>query len=780
MYTDMLLARVSKAYQRLKHGGWDVLFKAHGLDLDAEDLKSELLRPLPNINREMRGFEDFAYEGQRGIEPGQPARSLLYHALASPNVTHGPDGMPLKVFPTPVELEAAENLVYGLVTPSIQELRVRANGAPMALVVFASEYRPAFETVHQKHADVCFSRVGVARVGTAAHHYVPSVRGYLPFNAKKSKAIRVLPCRYAAYVAVHLHGQFDRFGPMHFQTTPKSDAERDFWVPLHKVFSGAECLRELNLTLTLKASHINEKLRRAHRVLAGLGYDTGWHEPNLEKEPFVFHDGIAAFSTNPDDGEGLLVPTVHKALVEKAEFNSKTLTYLAPKNREPFRSSVIIDSKPSGTRTAPEYVHVRHRMEKDGTITDLNTLPNMLDLIKEGGYEAVHYLDYTGEGFIEAECPELALELPQILGAYSMVGAVDFFPLVKQHELIQWWQQSAPPELEGNIWPSNPGPPLALSDTRFAANPTMTLDKLTVNEVQTQHNQPRPAFELTDDTMSAIVGLLDSGNGKLTQVNDNAIERTSSLSDGASGVFAPGWDTSIDRTDEEANEDGSIKPGVTYFNNYGLGSPFPEDAMLCAALSAYWPAAAPDITRTFAPGSRYATATPLTDDQLGLTGQDPWDGIKGPVIPDANCNEVEYRQIVYGDYVQAALDSTFNISTIARTTTREYIARTLVMARAYSALGAVTREQKREWALLSFMPVKDADTELQTAERQANAKLNRALAYRFKIFRHQPINRKPTDHRNQLVGFDKMLTLYADPQCVLLQDDGGDWNARRY
>jgi hypothetical protein len=104
------------------------------------------------------------------------------------------------------------------------------------------------------------------------------------------------------------------------------------------------------------------------------------------------------------------------------------------------------------------------------------------------------------------------------------------------------------------------------------------------------------------------------------------------------------------------------------------------------------------------------------------------------------------------------------------------------MARAYSALGAVTREQKREWALLSFRPVKDGDKELQAAEQQANAKLNRAFAFRFKMFRHLQVakDRKPTDHRNQLVGFDKMLTLYADPQCILLQDEHGNWFARRY
>jgi len=294
-------------------------------------------------------------------------------------------------------------------------------------------------------------------------------------------------------------------------------------------------------------------------------------------------------------------------------------------------------------------------------------------------------------------------------------------------------------------------------------------------------NRPRPVFDAADDTISAIVGLIDSGGGNLTQVNDLINGRVASLSDGASGVFAPGWDVSIDRSDEEALEDDSVKPGTTYFNNYGLGSPFPEDAMLCAALSSYWPAAAPDVTRTFAPGN-YATATPLTDDLLGQTGQEPWDGIPGPRIPDDTVKEVEYRTIEYGDYVNAALESKFNIERIARTTASEYAARTLVMARVYAALGAITREQKRVWALLSFIQADPKDPERIKAEDESGARLSPAFAYRFKIFKHLPVaaEKQPKDHRNRLVGFKEMLTIYADPQCVLKQDDNGKWFANRY
>jgi hypothetical protein len=208
---DGLIHTVRKICKRLNESGWGEIFGSHGLDILASDLKRELLRPLDNINRTLPGFSDFAGEGRRGIEPGRPAHSLLFHALASPQVTRCPDGKPIREYPTPAEIQSVENLVYGISPPSIQELRVRVNNAPLAIVVFAYEYRPAISTVHQKHADSCFARVGISRVGTAPCKYLPDARGYLPVVEEDAHAIRVLPCRYAAYIAARLPGQ--RCGP---------------------------------------------------------------------------------------------------------------------------------------------------------------------------------------------------------------------------------------------------------------------------------------------------------------------------------------------------------------------------------------------------------------------------------------------------------------------------------------------------------------------------------------------------------------------------------------
>lgn len=81
-----LIDDVADVCRRLADGGWrDLLLLVTDGDLDitAPDLRQELARPLARIDRTVPGFEDFAKEGDRGIEPSVPARSLLYHALAS-------------------------------------------------------------------------------------------------------------------------------------------------------------------------------------------------------------------------------------------------------------------------------------------------------------------------------------------------------------------------------------------------------------------------------------------------------------------------------------------------------------------------------------------------------------------------------------------------------------------------------------------------------------------------------------------------------------------------
>jgi hypothetical protein len=259
-----------------------------------------------------------------GDEADRRLFNLLYHALASPGVVAAPGGQPLRSFPTRAELEAVENYVFGVRPPTLGELAQRFPGARLALAAFAGEYRPAAETVHRRHADLCFSRTGVARVGTAPARYEPDLRGFWPTVAEDPHGLRVLPAAYSAYLAVQLRGDAALFGPMGFdrlrQVPPEvrtvvgapndaPDGALDFWVPVHKLFSGAECLQGLSLTVGFRTQHLNEKIRRVHRFLRAQGHDSGWREPDIDQPPFAFTAGSPSSGRTPRSARGCSSPS---------------------------------------------------------------------------------------------------------------------------------------------------------------------------------------------------------------------------------------------------------------------------------------------------------------------------------------------------------------------------------------------------------------------------------------------------------------------------------------
>src|SRR4029079_5194119 len=121
--------------------------------------------------------------------------------------------------------------------------------------------------------------------------------------------------------------------------------------------------------------------------------------------------------------------------------------------------------------------------------------------------------------------------------------------------------------------------------------------------------------------------------------NGPLLSEKTGLPDGSPGLFDPGWDTSqgIYYTDRN-------RPLQKFLAGYGLGSPFVEDAKLCAALGAYWPGVSPDATRTFQPDKRlsglsypWPTMVPLPDAEIGIVPAEggqymPWDGVRGPAL----------------------------------------------------------------------------------------------------------------------------------------------------
>ena len=265
-----------------------------------------------------------------------------------------------------------------------------------------------------------------------------------------------------------------------------------------------------------------------------------------------------------------------------------------------------------------------------------------------------------------ASCPQVAVQVPRNVPAYSMVTAPDFYPNCDQRELVEWWLQRVPTALRNLVWQT---PPLTLSDEHLAPNLQL----------------PGVDFRAEDTSVTAIVSLPLVVVPQQRPLEVAPTRRHAHLPDTAAGIFAPGWDTSHDETN-----------GVAHLAAYGLGSPFPEDAKLCAALSSFWPAVAPDSGRSF---SRvFPTATPLTDEEIGSVGDLPWDGIPGPRRLDGDADVVEYAQFDFVDYVRTALDSRFTLALTGRVDALEYEARVLVAARSYIALDVPGRQRRVERA----------------------------------------------------------------------------------
>ena len=794
-----LVEGVAAACRRLAGHGWRrLLLTASGgeLDISGADLKGMLAKPLDRLDRTVPGFAEFSAAGRRAIEPGRPAESLLYHAFASPDVVQDGVGQVLTAFPTLAEIEAVENYVYGAEPPSLASLRERAGANPLGLVVFSLEYRRAAESTHGRHADLCFARTGIARLGTIEPRYDAQARAFDPVDPARPFAFRAMPQRFAAYLAMRVAGDSEGGVPRDFQ---EGDDGRSFWVPLHKLFEGRECVAGLDLRLQLTRHLRNEKLRRFHRYLVTEGMPSSWTGDDLERFPFVIADErIASFSRRPDFGSGVMEPRPGP-LATRARYRGAWLTWEVPPDFVKragvmyFSSAQVIPGEPerfptymhglgpTSDRPAPEYISLRHRVAPDGSVENLSERRDLTSVLEAGGYKAQHFIDFAGDGSVEARCPQIASEVRARVPAYCLVAPPDFFPAVSQRDLSVWWQREVDPAIRQALWAV---PPTSLSERRMAANITLAA-----------------GFSINDTTVAALVSHpLASGAGAVSSVPLQA-NRYSGLPDASPGVFDPGWDTSI------GQRFGDPETRQAFLQNYGLGTPFVEDVKLCAALGSYWPGVAPDSTRTFSPKKHgpgfpypWPTIVPLTDIETGISpGPDgrfvPWDGVRGPRVETIEGRRrAVYADINRIDYL-TGLDR-MTPTLLARIDLAETKARVLAMASVYWALGlrdpAPPAERdptdlerkalidavraKAEWAVLSFRAVADeADPDLAAAEGATATRLTGTRRYRFHVFRPGEETEHPEDFRRVTVEMRDEIVAYTGPGQVLMRRGDGPW-----
>jgi hypothetical protein len=708
---------IQRLCDRLAPLGWRGLLQAAtGNELDisqstAEDLKRELIKNLPVIDRALPGFEDFAANGASAVTAGQPALSLLYHALASPLVIHDQEGRPLQGFATPAELDQLENFIFSMSPLSLAQFIQDNGGSSMiAVAVFSSEYRPASDTVDGRHADLVFSRTGIARVGTARPRYDPLLRGFWPEDEDNPNRVRVLPARFTVWLAVKKKGHDARVSPIleNSEGQATDEPNRDFLIPVHKLFPGDDCIDGLRLKQNLSARLFNIKIQRIHKALGT--------DPLPEGFPYVIRDDeIADWSTDRDLGPGWLVPVLRPSLAEPATVDGNAVTFpVTPALIGEF-AAVEPSKAGAGRGAAPEYVHARTKV-RDGMFIDLNEETDVLSAMRKEPYDALHYVDFSGEGWIEARISGLDDQGIPSIAAYALVCAPDFFPACGQFEVSEWSRSSdIPAQFRDRLWYRKPTP---LSEMRFPGN------------LQLQDNP----FSASDTTISAVVGMGAPDGLPLIWPKQLDILRSSHLPDDAAGVFAPGWDVGVDQP--------SGADGVAHLAAYALGSPFPEDAKLCAALSTFWPAVAPDVHRTFAMPGYGGTVAPLTDEEIGQAGSSAWDGIPGPrVVSRDGGRYVEVASFLNADYVRQAVENRFNIRLTAQISAEDYQARILAVSRVYSAVGNLSNiaETRQNWLMLSFRVITSGDVELQQAQGEAHTIL-RGQIYRVELCQNPPID----------------------------------------
>lgn len=650
-------------------------------------------------------FADFA--GHRAIHPGRPELSLLYHALASRRVLLS-ESVPEESYPTLAQLDVLENFIYALQLPPEHNDYV--------LAVLAYEYRPAQQTPHGRHADLVFSRTGIARIGSEPLNYIASSREFAnwPRGDKRSKSFAVTGARYALFLARVVSD-----APIKAMTWEKADDDRSFLLPERKIFSGDSLLEGAHVAFGQQ--HRSERLYRLTQYKlkdnSALRLPRDIDASRLESAPFRrisnTFDKSPRGTNDPslvdmnEHGDSVVISSKPQALVREAvdsknrrarfwvpptvpgvsrqyttlELNHTPITQTVLEGIALWRRANFIELR--RPNDSPMLVNVRFELadETSATIQHLE-LPRDEARLQNGGYWAALFEDSICDGCVVAAIDPLpkgswvqALR-ERVLPAFSLVTAPDFFPNATGLELDESPHEALSENfLKGGTIPLSS---VRLPPNRVLLDPTTNAPAFPPNE--------RVRGRSVADTATAVVSR-DSNMSSKDATTPDKDRRSGYLPDSASGILYPGWDVTY-----------SGGTGDKFLTTYGLGSPFVEDAKLCAAANGMWPAASPDSARTYQ-GSLVAvphtlglyyskTATPLTDDELGNHPRSPavrehgvisergWDGEYGPYLEVDNRGVwVNYADIGQVDLVANALTNRLDASRLRELRTGDLIDR---------------------------------------------------------------------------------------------------------
>ena len=704
--------------------GWREIFSKHGWDMSPDNI----CQPV-TINRSEPGFYDFAADANCPITPGDPAHSLLYHALMSPAVL----SESITYWPTLADIDRLENFIYGLFKLDSNTVK------SLVPVVMAYEYRERSLTPHKRHADLVFSRTGVGRIGTDEPQYDGRHRCFIAHA--DGSGTRVQAVRYGLFLCgkatatdadlpaddnvVYLQGG-----------VKKRDNRRSFWKPVTKLFD-QQLLDNRIIYLKFKHFHQNKKLKL---MVEDGGLQIG-DTFDLDSPPFHYRSDRHEFVATEEHDGSIEVWRKAQTFIRMAKQNNVLVAFKVPKesylafydmlervfkffrlkltfrfNNRRYTSLRVgqkldwatLDSILNGLlsllgiservylspRRSGEFTNIRHMLDDKGEIIDLNLLPvsRFKEKLRQGGYQAIMYEDPISEGYVTADVRWAGGALGEVKPAFSLMTAPDFMPLVGNVDIHKY---------SGNFVE---GGPQALCEGRLPAN-------LTLCDPETG----KPVFSSKEDTITSIVALPRKGVRQAVAAVHAPFPMTRFLTDAASDVFAPGWDVTYSRQSLFSSP---------YYHTAGLGSPFLEDVKLCAAANGMWPAASPDAARTFRRVT--ATALPLTDQELGLSAESTlylnthrgttqtavagWDGEYGPFIKlDADGKVcVEYASIERSDYINNYNQGKIDFSKLHVINKDEALRRLAVLALCNDWLlkGAPLKREHDFW-LVSFVVVDD-------------------------------------------------------------------------